>query len=254
LELADEVSIEPNTHFTFACDRGELQGESNLVVAAVRALGDVPPMRIELRKRIPVQAGLGGGSSDAAAVLRAAMDGAFGARLRRDWLHLARALGSDVPFFLSGTAALVEGAGERITPAGAIPDWYATLVKPPATISTAAAYAQLDRAGIPSRPRKSSVSIEVLEAMQRGDFAAVESRLQNDFHHVIVSQTPQIGDAVSALYAAGARNVLLAGSGSCVFTLASERAQAEAIRSRLDLPPDYERFTTAFAATPQWRP
>jgi len=253
LELADELSIEPSTHFTFACDRGELESERNLVVAAVHALGDVLPMRIELRKRIPVQAGLGGGSSDAATVLRAAMSGAFGPHLHRDWLQIARTLGSDIPFFLAGTAALVEGTGERVTPAGAIPDWHVTLVKPPAAISTAAAYAQLDRAGIPSRPRKGSSSIEVLEALQRGDLAAVESRLQNDFHDIIVSQTPEIAAAVAALRAAGARNVLLAGSGSCVFTLASERAQAEAVRERLDLPREYQRFTTAFAATPQWR-
>jgi 4-diphosphocytidyl-2-C-methyl-D-erythritol kinase len=253
LELADELSIEPSAQFSFICDWGELASERNLAVAAVRALGAVPPMRIELRKRIPVQAGLGGGSSDAAAVLRAAMDGAFGPQPHRDWLILARTLGSDVPFFLAGTAALVEGTGERITPAGAIPRWYATIVKPPASISTAAAYAELDRAGIPSRPRKTSISIEILEALQRGDFSAVESRLQNDFHDIIVLQTPPVAAAVAALHRAGARNVLLAGSGSCVFALAPQRIQAEMLRERLDLPHEYERFTSAFATTPQWR-
>ena len=63
-----------------------LKSESNLAVAALRALGDLPPVRMELRKRIPVQAGLGGGSSDAAAVLRAAMRGTFGAPGERDWM------------------------------------------------------------------------------------------------------------------------------------------------------------------------
>ncbi|HMF28347.1 MAG TPA: hypothetical protein VKE42_06210, partial [Candidatus Cybelea sp.] len=67
LELADELAIEPSSRFSFSCDRADLDGEANLAYAAVRALGDLPQVRIELRKRIPVQAGLGGGSSDAAA-------------------------------------------------------------------------------------------------------------------------------------------------------------------------------------------
>jgi 4-diphosphocytidyl-2-C-methyl-D-erythritol kinase len=253
LELADELTIEPSSHFTFACDRSDLGGERNLAYAAVRALGEPPPIRMDLRKRIPVQAGLGGGSSDAAAVLRAAMAGAFGNEPRRDWLRVARALGSDVPFFLAGTAALVEGAGERVTPAGAIPRWHAVIVKPPVAISTAAAYERLDRVARPQRPRKGSVSVAMLEALQRADFAAVESLVQNDFHDLIASQTQEVADAIAALRNAGATNALLAGSGSCVFTLAAERAPIEGILERLELPPAYERFTTAFAATPEWR-
>lgn len=254
LELADELTIEPSTHFSFSCDRGELGDERNLAVAAMRALGTLPAVRMELRKRIPVQAGLGGGSSDAAAVLRAAMTGAFGSSVARDWLYVARTLGSDVPFFLAGTAALVEGTGERITPAGAIPRWHALIVKPPVAVSTAAAYAELDRTPRQQRPRKASASIALLEALQRADFASVEMLMQNDFHDLITSQAPAIAAAVAALRAAGATNMLLAGSGSCVFTLAPERSTIESIVERLDLPGGYERFTSAFAATPQWRP
>jgi 4-diphosphocytidyl-2-C-methyl-D-erythritol kinase len=253
LELADELTVEPNAQFSFACDRDDLGGERNLAVAAVRALGELPAARIELRKRIPVQAGLGGGSSDAAAVLRAAMAGAFGPSPRRDWMSAARSLGSDVPFFLAGTAALVEGTGERVTPAGAIPRWHVLVVKPSAAVSTAQAYAQLDRVARPQRPRRESVSIASLEALQRGDFARVESLLQNDFHDLIAAATPAVGAAIAALRAAGAGNALLAGSGSCVFTMAAQRAQIDAVAQRLDLPESYERLTTAFAATPQWR-
>lgn len=254
LELADELTIEASTHFSFACDRGELENERNLVVAAMNALGTLPAIRIELRKRIPVQAGLGGGSSDAAAMLRAAMTGAFGSSRPRDWLRIARKLGSDVPFFLAGTAALVEGTGERVTPAGAIPRWHALIVKPPVVISTATAYAGLDRIGSPQRPRKGSVSIALLEALQRADFRSVERLMQNDFHNFIASQSPEVATAVAALQAGGATNTLLAGSGSCVFTLAQERSEIEGISERLDLPGGYERFTSALAATPQWRP
>lgn len=251
LELADELTIEPSSRFSFSCDRAELDGEANLAYAAVRTLGDIPPVRIELRKRIPVQAGLGGGSSDAAAVLRAAMAGAFGAVPQQDWLSLARTLGSDVPFFLAETAALVEGTGERITPAGAIPQWHALIVKPPVAISTADAYAQLDLRDRPQRPRRDSVSIAMLEALQRSDFESVQTLLQNDFHD-IAAQRREVAAAIAALREAGASNTLLAGSGSCVFTLASDAERIARIVDRLDLPASYERLVTRFAATPHW--
>ncbi len=253
LDLADELAIEPSDRFSFTCDVRELEGERNLALAAVRALGEAPPVRMALRKRIPVQAGLGGGSSDAAAVLRGAMTGALGDPRPRDWLTVARALGSDVPFFLSGTGALVEGTGERITPAGALPRWHALIVKPPVAVPTARAYEALDARPRPQRARSGSVSIALLEALQRADFERVEALLQNDFHDVIVAQAPEIGTAIDALRAAGARNTLLAGSGSCVFTIAPERARIDAISERLGLPEAYGRYATGFAATPDWR-
>lgn len=253
LALSDELAIEPSRCFTFECDRTELQGDNNLAIAALRALGDLPAVRIELRKLIPVQAGLGGGSSDAAAILRAAMDGAFGHDNRRDWLGVARSLGSDVPFFLAGTAALVEGTGERITPAGTSPPWHVLIVKPPIAVSTAAAYRELDTSPRSQRPRSNSGSIALLEALQRFDFDRVQVLLQNDFHDVIAQRTPEIAAAIEALRSAGARNALLAGSGSCVFTLAPKRAPIEVISDRLALPDTYQRFVTKFATTPDWR-
>ncbi len=253
LELADELSIERSERFIFSCDVPELRGERNVAVAAVRALGNPPPVRIELRKRIPTQAGLGGGSSDAATVLRAAMNGVFGDGRPRDWLGIARALGSDVPFFLAGTGALVEGTGERITPAGALPRWHLLIVKPPVAVATAQAYAALDARPRPQRARNGSVSLALLEALQRADFERVEALLQNDFHDVIAAQAAEVATALEALRVAGARNALLAGSGSCVFTIAPEHARIETIGERLALPDAYERYVSAFAATPDWR-
>jgi 4-diphosphocytidyl-2-C-methyl-D-erythritol kinase len=253
LELADELIIEPSSRFSFSCDRVDLDSEANLACAAIRTLGEIPPVRIELKKRIPVQAGLGGGSSDAAAVLRAAMAGAFGSLPHRDWLGLARALGSDVPFFLAETAALVEGSGERVTPAGSIPQWHIMIVKPPVEISTALAYAELDARDRLQRPRRDSVSIAMLEALQRGDFDEVRALLQNDFHDAIAARTPEIGAADRALRAAGASSALLAGSGSCLFTLAADAHRIAEINDSLELPASYQRFATRFAATPHWR-
>jgi 4-diphosphocytidyl-2-C-methyl-D-erythritol kinase len=254
LDLADELTIEPSTRFRFECDRTDLAGEGNLAMAAVRATFEaLPKACVRLLKRIPLQAGLGGGSSDAAAVLRAAMAGAFGPAPQREWMQIARSLGSDVPFFLAGTAALVEGTGERVTPAGAIPAWHVLIVKPPAGVSTAEAYREIDALQRPQRPRSSCVSIAMLEALQRAEFATVQALLQNDFHAITAARSPEVMDALQALRAAGAGNALLAGSGSCVFTLSPERLQIEEIARSLELPATYERFVTRFATTPEWR-
>lgn len=251
--LYDELVIEPAGAFSFSCDEQNLNGEDNLVVRAARAVGTVGDVRLTLSKSIPSQAGLGGGSSDAAAVLRAAMAGAFGGAPALDWVATARSLGSDVPFFLTGSAALVEGTGERVTALGALPAWHVLVVKPPAAVSTAAAYAELDRHERPSRPRNTSDSLEMVAALQRGEFSAVERLMSNDFHDVICSSTPEVARAIDALRNAGATNALLSGSGSAVFTLASDAATIASIAECVDLPEEYRRFQVSFATTPDWR-
>jgi 4-diphosphocytidyl-2-C-methyl-D-erythritol kinase len=253
LELADELTIEPSETFEFTCNRSELAEEGNLVVRALRSL-DTPPCKVHLHKRIPLQAGLGGGSSDAAAVLRAAMAGALGRRIEADWLATARSLGSDVPFFLAGTGALVEGTGERVTPLGALPAWHALILMPPVAVSTAVAFAKLDRAPRPSRPRAESVSISMVGALQRCEFAAVRALLQNDFTSPIAEATLEIAAAQNALRKAGATNVSLSGSGSSVFTLATSAAEIAQIEGKLDLSPEYQRFPTAFGSSDGWQP
>jgi 4-diphosphocytidyl-2-C-methyl-D-erythritol kinase len=253
LQLADTLHVEPAEHFTFSCNDPGLDNDDNLAARAARALDPLAPVRIVLEKRIPSQAGLGGGSSDAAGVMRAAMEGAFGRRFQIDWLALARSLGSDVPFFLTESGALVEGTGERVTAVGALPAWHVLIVKPPASISTAQAYAQLDREPRPSRPRNTSVSLRAVEALQRGDFQAVAGMLCNDFHAVIADSTPEVALAIDALTRAGATSVLLAGSGSAVFALERDARTIGAIVERLDLGPAYECIATTFAHGRTWR-
>jgi 4-diphosphocytidyl-2-C-methyl-D-erythritol kinase len=253
LALSDELEISPAERFAFACDTEGLGDDDNLVVKAARALGNLPAARLELRKRIPSQAGLGGGSSDAATVLLAAMDGAFGPVPPLDWVATARALGSDVPFFLCRSGALVEGTGERVTAVGTLPGWHVLVIKPPVAISTAAAFAQLDRRSRPTRPRNASVSLTVLAALQRGDFHEVERGLSNDFHDPAASASPLVAQAVDALHAAGARHALLSGSGSCVYTLTQDERSMREIEHRLCLDDTFGVFPTMFARTPAWR-
>ena len=250
--LGDELSVEPARDFAFTCDDASLGGHNNVVVRAAMAVDPQAALHINLRKRVPTQAGLGGGSSDAASVLIAAMNGAFGDVGARDWLAIARSLGSDVPFFLAGTGALVEGTGERVTAIGALPQWHVFIVKPPAAVSTAEAYAELDRHERPSRPRNASVSLLALDALQRADFDDVERLLSNDFNDVIAARTPEVARALDAIRAAGATNALLSGSGSAVFTLARERSDIARIAERLELPETYLRYETHLAPATAW--
>ena len=254
VDLADELTIAPGTgSFNFSCDDPSL-GEDNLVVRAIRAL-ELPDsnLAIHLQKRIPTGAGMGGGSSDAAAVLIAAQRGAFGDLGPRDYVAIARSLGSDVPFFLAQTGALVEGTGERVTAVGAIAPWHAVIVRPPVAVSTAAAYAALDAHERPTRPRNTSVTLEALAALQRAEFDRVVELLHNDFEPVIAASAPEIAHALDALRSAGATHPLLTGSGSCVFALARDAAHAEELGARLALPAQYIIHRAAFTSGSAWR-
>lgn len=254
IDLCDEIKAGPaDGPLEFVCSQRSLESD-NLVMRAWSALG-LPSSgyRIELHKAIPLQAGLGGGSSDAAAILLAAQDGAFGNLGERDYLGIARSLGSDVPFFLTGTGALVEGTGERVTAVGTLPEWHAVVVKPPAAVSTAEAYRAIDAHPHASRARNTSVSIQMIEALQGADFAQAESLLSNDFHDVLVPSTPEIRIAVDALAAAGARKPLLTGSGSCVFALTQRRDENEALAASLQLGADFTVYTCAFQTSGAWR-
>jgi len=253
LALSDELDIEPAEAFSFRCSDPSLENDANLVVRAARALDPDPKVEIALLKRIPSQAGLGGGSSDAAGVLRAALRGQLAKSFKLDWVAVARSLGSDVPFFLVDSGALVEGTGERVTALGALPAWHVLVVKPPVAVSTAAAYELIDARPRPTRSRSESVSIKMLAALQRRDYHEVEHLLSNDFHDLIVESTPEVATAIDALRRAGARKVLLAGSGSSVFTLAHDKTAIDGIAERLTLDERYRRFVTQFAKSDTWR-
>ncbi len=256
LELADTIAIEPCEELVFDCEVRELAGEENLALRALRAIEAATrrPLgaRVTLHKAIPTQAGLGGGSSDAAAILRAAMEGTLGVVPALDWLEIARGLGSDVPFFLVAGAALVEGTGERVTALGAVPAWPVLVVKPPAQVVTAQAYAALDERKLPGRPRSESLSLQCAQALQHGDFDGVQNALGNDFHELALD-VPSIRHAYDALRAAGAAKPLIAGSGSCLFVLARDAAERDALHERLRLSPEFEVFATAFARDDAWR-
>jgi 4-diphosphocytidyl-2-C-methyl-D-erythritol kinase len=264
LALYDRIELEPSAAGaapSFVASDPAL-AENNLVARALAAAGLGERFDVRLEKTIPVGGGLGGGSSDAAAVLRAAMEGALGDVAPRDWIAAASALGSDVPFFLAGTGALVEGTGERVTAIGTLPDWWTIVARPHAFVPTADAYRRLDAArdaardagsATASRPRSTSASLAAVDALQRRDFAAYTDSLVNDFHDVILAAYPAVARAAGALAAAGARHVLLSGSGSCLFAAFDDEPSARATASRVDPAAVEALFTAPFHHDAAWR-
>jgi 4-diphosphocytidyl-2-C-methyl-D-erythritol kinase len=176
---------------------------------------------IRLTKRIPMQAGLGGGSSDAAAALRV-----LGVRWRVKMSTLRRiaaSLGSDVPYFLEGGAVLAVGRGERLFPVADLPAFWVVLVMPGFGISTAEAYRWLDeerRRPVPDRRERDGAS-----ASGRGGGASRE--IINDLEAPVVGRRPEIGRLVQALSRAGAVYSGMSGSGSAVFGLFLQRTAAD---------------------------
>jgi 4-diphosphocytidyl-2-C-methyl-D-erythritol kinase len=255
--LYDEIELQPAEAGVLRSDDAALAGSDNLIVRALTAAGVAGRYAVELRKRIPVGGGLGGGSSDAAAVLRAAMDGRLGPPGALDWLAAARALGSDVPFFLAGTGALVEGTGERVTPLGRLPAWWALVLRPPVAVATADAYRLLDvsreLAPAPSRPRTTSASLAAVDALQRSDFAALQASLVNDFEAPVGAAYPAVARALRALAAAGAAKPLLSGSGSCVFALFEDEPSARTCAGRLEPGAATDVFVVPLHTEPAWR-
>lgn len=257
IAVEDEIAIEPASHFAFSCEPPTLTGD-NLVVRALAAAGaSDAPLAVALRKHIPVGAGLGGGSSDAAAILRAAIDGALGAIEPRDWLSVARALGSDVPFFLTGTGALVEGTGERVTALGALPPWWVVVLAPDVHVDTGAAYRSLAaaRAHTPPevRQRSDSASVRAVEAVQRADYATAIAVATNDFEPLIAGAYAPVADALHALREAGAAHAMLSGSGGATFALCEREEVARALATALVLPARARLFVVPLAGAAAWR-
>lgn len=175
----------------------------------MREVAELPPLGLKLTKRIPSEAGLGGGSSDAAGLLRILRKLLPASIPDRDFLAVARSVGADVPFFLVGGLAAASGHGEVLTPLPDPPPRPLVVVMPPARCSTPTMYRALDA------------------AREAGSQATFEAPfVQNDFHAVAPSACI---DAARALIAAGLSPVGLAGSGAAVFGFAISDAQARAV-------------------------
>ena len=233
ISLHDTIVLTPNTgpDITITCDGDHAEGvptdSTNLVVRAARALLDAAHhdggLVIRLNKRVPSQAGLGGGSSDAAATLLGTAS-VLGIDVGPKLLHsLAASLGSDVPFFLTGGTAVVRGRGENIKPIVDCPPLWLTIVKPPLSVSTAWAFAALD-ATFERRSNRGTVTLEA--AIKESDARKVVACQSNDFEVPVFHAHPGLSWLRDELRMAGALASHLCGSGSAVYGVARDEAHA----------------------------
>jgi 4-diphosphocytidyl-2-C-methyl-D-erythritol kinase len=211
----------------------EVEGD-NLAARALAALRrrgwDAPPLRVEIEKKIPVAAGLGGGSADAAAVLRLAQGEVA------DLEEIALELGADVPSQLMPALALVEGVGERVERLPEPPPHAVVLLPDGGGLGTAEVFAEADRLEL----GRDAAELEGLAGRLRAAAGAGASPLAfsellvNDLEPAARSLRPGIGDALDALRAAGAPHALLTGSGPTAFGLFPDLATARAAADKLD--------------------
>jgi 4-diphosphocytidyl-2-C-methyl-D-erythritol kinase len=232
IDLADEVTAEPKETGRDSVHCRGVPGD-NLAARALaefRALAgkELPPLAITIDKRVPVAAGLGGGSADAAATLRIANELAGHPLDREELLRLAAGLGSDVPGQLEPGHALVEGTGERIEPVS-LPPFTAVLLPDPNGLSTAAVYAELDRLD----GSRDKLNPEPLRRLAGSPLAELAASLHNDLQPAALSLRPELGQRLDALSAAGAFGVAVSGSGPTCFGLFWDRPAAAAAAAQL---------------------
>ena len=205
----------------------------NLVATALAAFrretgAQLPPLRVSISKRIPVAAGLGGGSADAAAALRAANDlsgrSLEAARLRA----LGAAIGADVPSQVEPRHALVSGAGERVAPI-ALPAMALLLVPRGPGLRAGEVYAEADRLGLP----RAALDAERIRELATAPLETLAAGLESDLEAAVLSLRPQLERPLAALRDAGAMAAHVTGSGPTLFGVFSDRAAAVAAAARV---------------------
>jgi len=235
VDLSDRLTIEPASEIAVEVEGSALPTDDrNLVVRAARLLqkaaGVQAGARIRLEKRIPLAAGLGGGSSDAAATL-------WGLnrlwRLRWPRARLSEAavqLGMDVPFFLGGGPALATGRGERLTRLPAAGGYALVLVNPRFPLSTPEVYGR-----VPVGWRADASGTErMVEALRTRSATRVAAALTNHLEDLVSPSVPAVGRMKAALLAAGALGAAMSGSGPTVFGMARSLDHARQIRRRVN--------------------
>ena len=236
LELADSLDVQRTAGgVTLDVDGPDLGPiDENLAVRAARMVLDATGNRfgvdLKLAKRIPVRAGLGGGSSDGAAVLHAVNALAGNAVPRHELLHFAAKLGADVAFFASGAAlALAWGRGERQFRLAALPSWPVLVAVPPIQVATPDAYAWWDEQNRAPAPR----GPVVLDADALSTWGSIGRLGGNDFETVVFGKRPELRSLYERVAETGPVWVRLCGSGSAIAAVYKKESEREDAVQRL---------------------
>jgi len=215
IEWKDVLEIVPAKYNTFTSSGIEIPGSGNLCLKAlelVRSAYDFSPVHIHLHKNIPVGAGLGGGSSDAAFTLMG-INQLFDLGIDQQQLHLwAKELGADCPFFLYNKPSFASGIGNQLEPIQlSLKDYFLVVVKPPIFISTAQAFS-----GLKPQKLKSTLKSELFNDMAKWT-------VKNDFEESIFPIYPELQNIKNQLLDAGAIYASMSGSGSAIYGFFSSK-------------------------------
>ena len=249
VSLCDEIRIElrenvpssarTNLHYIPEDDRNLAVRAANAFFAAAGISGVGAVMTV--RKVIPVCAGMGGGSSDAAAVLRG-LNKLTGAALPREkLLGIAEEIGSDVPFCVAGGTALASGRGEKLRALPPMPDCSFVIVKPEFSISTPELFRKLDFVRLRCHPDTAGLC----GALERGDLDGIVRRMYNVFEDAPDRRMSYVAEIKSRLLDLGAMGAIMTGTGSAVFGVFSDAAAAASARAALS-----GEYKSCFTAKP----
>lgn len=242
--LCDTVTVSEADAFELTCSQPSLAcDETNLAYKAWKALcpykKDNQQVAIHIEKHIPIAAGLAGGSTDCAAVLRG---------LNRLWrlglsekelCRIGAGLGADVPFCICGGTMRGTGIGEELKRLPPLPAWPVVIVHPRVPVQTKQAYALFD-----SRSQTAPVAVDAVEqAVRAGDFQGLTAAMGNTFEELVIPNVPQVADCQQRLTALGLQP-LMAGSGPTVFALVPP-GQEETVRSQTAAWHDVDVYMTA---------
>ena len=242
VSLCDTVTVEEQPHgFTLETDGFALSSgksmEERAAQAFFAAIGEtMPGLRVTLEKRIPAYAGLGGGSSDVAALLRLLRKAYCPSMDAAELARIGLSISSDAPFCIRGGAALAEGRGEILRPLPPLPDAHIVLCKPPFGISTPILFQRADSIRIQRRPDVDGLA----DALRRGDLRGAASRTGNVFEEVLPPEYAEVFTIKRRMLELGAESAVMSGSGPTVcgiFRDADARQAADALRT--DYPETY---------------
>lgn len=231
IDLGDDVTLRLETGrvWSVETDSGEIPcNERNLAVKAARLFLeaskiDCGGLTVSIQKRIPVCAGMGGGSADGAAVLRLLYDHYQKPFPEETLYRIAEQVGSDVPFALYGGTALAEEKGQILSRLSPMPDCVILLCKPGFPISTPELFRAIDLERVSVRPETE----KMCTALQNRDLRAVASLLCNVFEPVVLRDHPEIQEIENTMLSCGALNACMTGSGPTVFGLFEREREAE---------------------------
>ena len=226
--IYDELTVEKTeSGIVLTTDSGELAAdESNLVWKAAKLMMDTyhiqGGVKAHLSKHIPIAAGMAGGSTDAAAMLKA-INLLYELNIPiRELMRISDVIGADVPYCVMGGTALAEGIGEKLSPLPAPPPCYLLVAKPDINVSTKYVYQHLDAEGIPHHPDIDGI----IDAITQGSLEGITKRLENVLEKVTIPAHPVIADIKAKMLSYGAQGSLMSGSGPTVFGIFADEATA----------------------------